>query len=595
MLAFSTISHTGVMLIGLGLLNSLALAGAGWYLFGHAMVKGALFIGAGILLHHFSSVDEFDLHGRAKKYPGLALIMIVAAMGLLALPPFGTFFGEAMIERAAEQADLRWLSVIFIIASVFTGGTLLRVIGRVFFGLGSGEPPVPGRPEGREDRETTGPPGSTPISMWLPPVVLLIIGASANLVPAIRAVTVQHAASMIDTHLFATTVLYGNHVQLTPGQALPGFSIRRSLINLAGAGARGNCDLSRSRSSGCAQTIACRDKQGISNFSKRPRRRLRRVAGARDRRLGQLAFVGGALMLRRSPRPPFKSAGLSYRIRPIDVAACDVEIRVAGKWTARFVPRPLVWLWLTWFLISGLLPTVANLPRRQRVPPRRRRAEVQFNGVLGGEITRNRGQIVRLHLVNRDNSFRMIEINNIERKPRVLHPEIEHLLIGEDEQHPVIARHAVTLHQTLFQVRFAPGDLELESFLADAHVDGRKTAARGTATRGNSQKYECQDPADDSGARVTDPSGIEKWIVYCRNTAPSPGTPGEGRGAGVRAISNVESRWYPNSPPPQPSPGVPAEGAVKKRFRLRAPFRAMWHSRPRLWERGITAEGGCAT
>jgi multicomponent Na+:H+ antiporter subunit D len=235
MLAFSTISHTGVMLIGLGLLNSLALAGAGCYLLGHAMVKGALFIGAGILLHHFSSVDEFDLHGKAKKYPGLAVIMIVAAMGLLALPPFGTFFGEAMIERAAEQADLHWLSIIFIIASIFTGGTLLRVIGRVFFGLGSGKPPVPGRPEGREDRETTGPPGSTPISMWLPPVALLLIGVTVTVLPSIRLATVQHATNLIDTHLFAATVLYGNTLQLPRGEPLPEFSVWRPLIALAGA------------------------------------------------------------------------------------------------------------------------------------------------------------------------------------------------------------------------------------------------------------------------------------------------------------------------------------------------------------------------
>jgi multicomponent Na+:H+ antiporter subunit D len=235
MLAFSTISHTGVMLIGLGLLNPLALAGAGCYLLGHAMVKGPLFIGAGILLHHFSSVDEFDLHGKAKGRTGLAIIMIVGALGLLGLPPFGTFFGEALIDHAAENAGLRWLSIIFIIASTLTGGTLLRVIGRVFFGLGSSKPPIPGTPEGREDRETSGPPGRMTISMWLPPTLLLLIGATATLLPTVRAEIVRHAASILDTHLFAATVLYGSRVPLPRAQPLPGLSILRPLISLVGA------------------------------------------------------------------------------------------------------------------------------------------------------------------------------------------------------------------------------------------------------------------------------------------------------------------------------------------------------------------------
>lgn len=40
----------------------------------------------------------------------------------------------------------------------------------------------------------------------------------------------------------------------------------------------------------------------------------------------------------------------SYRIRPISPGACDVQIRVAGKWTASFVPRWLAWLWLRWIM-----------------------------------------------------------------------------------------------------------------------------------------------------------------------------------------------------------------------------------------------------
>ena len=235
MLAFSTISHAGVMLIGLGLLDSMSLAGMGLYVFGHGMVKAALFIGAGILLHHFASVDEFDLHGKGKNYPGLGIIMVIATLGLLSLPPFGTFFGEEMIEHAAEELHLGWLSIILFIASAMTGGTIFRMIGRVFLGLGSSDPPKPGTPEGREKRETSGTPGKTELSMWMPAACLLLIGATITVSPTVRQSIDQHTKNLIETHLFSATVLSGD--AFTPAQpdALPEFSIWRKLLGLAAA------------------------------------------------------------------------------------------------------------------------------------------------------------------------------------------------------------------------------------------------------------------------------------------------------------------------------------------------------------------------
>lgn len=69
LLAFSTISHAGMFVIGAGLLTPLGLAGTATYVLAHAMVKGSLFLCAGILLHHFESIDVNRLHGRGVRCP----------------------------------------------------------------------------------------------------------------------------------------------------------------------------------------------------------------------------------------------------------------------------------------------------------------------------------------------------------------------------------------------------------------------------------------------------------------------------------------------------------------------------------------------
>jgi multicomponent Na+:H+ antiporter subunit D len=68
LLAFSTISHAGMFLAGFALLTPLGLAGAALAVVGHAFVRGALFLGAGIGLHRLHSVNETWLHGRGKTY-----------------------------------------------------------------------------------------------------------------------------------------------------------------------------------------------------------------------------------------------------------------------------------------------------------------------------------------------------------------------------------------------------------------------------------------------------------------------------------------------------------------------------------------------
>ncbi len=133
LLAFSTISHVGVMLVGISLLSSMALTGTALYVLGHGAVKGALFVGAGILLDRFGSLDEYELQGKARfSLRRTAIVLLLAALGLCGLPPFGTFYGEAYLSAAAEAKGFAWLSWLFVIIGGMTGGAVLSALARDF-------------------------------------------------------------------------------------------------------------------------------------------------------------------------------------------------------------------------------------------------------------------------------------------------------------------------------------------------------------------------------------------------------------------------------------------------------------------------------
>ncbi|GAA5061719.1 complex I subunit 5 family protein [Streptomyces similanensis] len=186
LLAFSTIAHTGLFLVGVGVLKAQADEGTALYVLAHAGVKAALFACAGMLLDRYGSVDEFSLHGRARELRGVGIMFGVGALALAGLPPFGTGLGKAVSEEAVGGP----LTALYIAASALTGAAVLRVAARVFLGLG----PRPGEPrdEEREEDETSGSGEEPetrqrldriPATMRSVPAVLLVAALAVGAVP----------------------------------------------------------------------------------------------------------------------------------------------------------------------------------------------------------------------------------------------------------------------------------------------------------------------------------------------------------------------------------------------------------------------------
>jgi multicomponent Na+:H+ antiporter subunit D len=206
LLAFSTISHAGVMLMAFALLRPEALAGAAVYLVGHGAAKGSLFLIAGILLHRFGSIDEGQLYGRAVQMRWTGLVFVLGAFGLAGLIPYGTFVGEHAIESTAERAGIWAVDVIIFIAAMLTAGAVFRVYARVFLGCGTHLPASHMRVVD-EGRETRGPHSHVPLLMFLPALILVLIAIAAGCIPHIQTVVRAAAVDFTNQHTYHARVL----------------------------------------------------------------------------------------------------------------------------------------------------------------------------------------------------------------------------------------------------------------------------------------------------------------------------------------------------------------------------------------------------
>ena len=167
------------------------------YLIGHAAVKGALFLLAGLLLSRYASVDEPELYGRARDHKAAGCAFVVGALALAGLPPFGTALGKSLLDDAGGSAAL---TAFTLAVSAVTGGAALRVALRVYFAIGprprSGS--TSDVASGRDEEPDTEPPGRTPVSMATAVGLLLAGGLAIGVVPMVAASVVPAATAFVD-------------------------------------------------------------------------------------------------------------------------------------------------------------------------------------------------------------------------------------------------------------------------------------------------------------------------------------------------------------------------------------------------------------
>ena len=173
LLAFSTISHAGIMLAGLSMMSRDGIAGMLAYLAGHGMVKGAMFMVAGFVAAKCGGIDEISLRGRGRAFWPVGLIMLTGGLLLAGLPIGGMQEGHGLIDIGAEAMGQSWMAYPILFSAALTGAAVMRVAGRVFVGWGE----LAGN-EQHGETEDEREPGQQPVLLLaMPAVVLVTLGA----------------------------------------------------------------------------------------------------------------------------------------------------------------------------------------------------------------------------------------------------------------------------------------------------------------------------------------------------------------------------------------------------------------------------------
>jgi len=133
LVAYSSVSHMGVALLGVATMTELGLAGAVFMMFAHGILSPAMFMVAGVLLHQVGTRDIPKLGGLAKHQPNTAGVFVVIFMGSLGLPGMAVFVAELSVFIAFFESHGYWL-ILPIFGMVLTAGYHLWALQRAIFG-----------------------------------------------------------------------------------------------------------------------------------------------------------------------------------------------------------------------------------------------------------------------------------------------------------------------------------------------------------------------------------------------------------------------------------------------------------------------------
>ncbi|MFC3958290.1 proton-conducting transporter membrane subunit [Halovivax cerinus] len=139
MLAYSSVSQFGLVVLGIYLLNETALVGSVIHLLGHAVIKAGLFLGVAAFATAYgvSTVDEYD--GLADRAPYASAAVAVLALALVGVPPTVGFVGKFYIAVGAFEAEAWALLAIIVASTILTLGYVMRLLERMYFA----DPPDP--------------------------------------------------------------------------------------------------------------------------------------------------------------------------------------------------------------------------------------------------------------------------------------------------------------------------------------------------------------------------------------------------------------------------------------------------------------------
>ena len=133
LIAYSSISHMGFVLLGVASLNQVGLTGASLQMFTHGTITGLLFMLVGLVYEKTHTRHIPDLGGLARRMPILTIVFIIAGLASLGLPSMSGFVSELLVFLGTFER-YRAATIMGIFGIVITAGYILWMIQRMFFG-----------------------------------------------------------------------------------------------------------------------------------------------------------------------------------------------------------------------------------------------------------------------------------------------------------------------------------------------------------------------------------------------------------------------------------------------------------------------------
>jgi NADH-quinone oxidoreductase subunit M len=138
LIAYSSVSHMGYVLLGIFALSQVSLAGATLQMFSHGIITGLLFAMAGLVMHNAKERDLGKLGGLARQTPIIAVVFSVAGVASLGLPTTSGFAAEFLVFvgsfTSTAVAGIKLWTILGVFGVVITAGYILWMLQRVFYG-----------------------------------------------------------------------------------------------------------------------------------------------------------------------------------------------------------------------------------------------------------------------------------------------------------------------------------------------------------------------------------------------------------------------------------------------------------------------------
>jgi multicomponent K+:H+ antiporter subunit A len=182
LLAYSTVSHLGLVTFLIGLASPLATVAAVFHILNHAAFKAALFMSAGIVDHETGTRDMRRLGGLLTALPVVGTLVIIASAAMAGLPPFNGFISKEMMLHEALYAPgnglwggFGWLiPVLATLGGLLSAAYSLRLVHDTFFGAPATDLLNP---------QTQPPPHEPPWGMKAPVLLLVGVCIAVGLMP----------------------------------------------------------------------------------------------------------------------------------------------------------------------------------------------------------------------------------------------------------------------------------------------------------------------------------------------------------------------------------------------------------------------------